>query len=218
MNGDVNILIDGISLDEFLIAHPIARADILRKYVVQVTRLFNKRLQVFIKTILLANFENSLPVEFYSYRIEMQLRGMAHANGCLWLKQSFMDDYKDGQMLADDKLSSLVDQFVTCSLPAEDDPMRQKVLQLQVHHHTKSCLKKRNCQFNFPRVPSQKTLIAKPVSTNSSEEKMKKYLKILSEAKQVLLSDSPPKNFPEFFQMLSVTPEDYYEALSVSHF
>ena len=47
---------------------------------------------------------------------------------------------------------------------------------------------------------------------------MKKCLKILSEAKQVLLSDSPPKDFPEFFQMLSVTPEDYYEALSVSHF
>ena len=142
MDGDVNIFIDDISLDDFLIAHPIARADILKKHVVQVTRLFNKRLQVFIKTILLANFENSLPVEFYSYRIEMQLRGMAHVHGCLWLKQSFMD-YKDGQMLADDKLPSLVDQFVTCSLPAEDDPMRQKVLELQVHHHTKSCLKKK---------------------------------------------------------------------------
>ena len=130
MDGDVNIFIDDISLDDFLIAHPIARADFLRKHVVQVTRLFNKRLQIFIKTILLANFENSLPVEFYSYRIEMQLRGMVHVHGCLWLKQWFKDDYKDGQMLADDKLPSLVDQFVTCSLPAEDDPMRQKVLEL----------------------------------------------------------------------------------------
>ena len=62
---DANILIDGISLDEILIAHSTARADILGKHVVQVTRLFNKRLQVFIRTILLANFGNSSPVEIF---------------------------------------------------------------------------------------------------------------------------------------------------------
>ena len=80
---NIDVFVDGTLFEELLKAHPIARADVLKKHVVQVTRVFNKRLQLFIKTILMANFDGCLPVEFYNYRVEMQLRGMAHVHGCL---------------------------------------------------------------------------------------------------------------------------------------
>ena len=110
----------------------------------------------------------------------------------------------EGDTLDDDKLPNLVDQFITCSLPAQDDLLRQKVLDLQVHHHTKSCLKRSgNCRFNYPRLPSQKTLIAKPNGANLNKEQVKKSIKILSDAKQILLSSTLPETFDEFFTLLS---------------
>ena len=77
-------------MDQFLASNPIEKATLLREHVVHATRIFNRRVQTFIKQIVMSNYEGSLPVMFYTYRVEMQLRGMAHIHGCLWLKSDFL--------------------------------------------------------------------------------------------------------------------------------
>ena len=73
-----------------------------------------------------------VPVLFYTYRVDMQLRGMAHIHGFFWLDEKFL---QNSSLLSEAELiTCLNDNFITCELPSEDDPLRQK----QTHHHTKS--------------------------------------------------------------------------------
>ena len=47
---------------------------------------FNKRVQEFIKTIIMNKAgSNKMPVKYYNYRVEFQLRGAGHIHGTLWL-------------------------------------------------------------------------------------------------------------------------------------
>ena len=147
-------------------------------------------------------------MKFCSYRVEMQLRGMAHIHGCIWLKENALHNFLKNKTLDDSKLPALVDKFITCQLPAENHPLRRKVLELQVHHHTKSCLRKTGvCRFRFPRLPSQRTIIAEPCP-DLPHEIMEKSAEILRQAKQILSSDHIPNNFQDFFDQLSVTSEE----------
>merc|ERR1712082_412301 len=47
---------------------------------------FNKRVQEFIKNIVMNKAgSNKMPVKYYNYRVEFQLRGAGHIHGTLWL-------------------------------------------------------------------------------------------------------------------------------------
>ena len=66
-----SVFIDGIPFEEFIARKHISRSEILRKHVVQVTRVFNKRVQCFIRTIVLAEYDGAIPVMYFTYRMEM---------------------------------------------------------------------------------------------------------------------------------------------------
>ena len=211
---DCKVFIDQVSLDDFLDANPIEKAAVLRQYIVHVTRIFNRRVQTFISKIVMSEYEGRLPVVFYTYRVEMQLRGMAHIHGCLWLCQEFMR--KCGVLTEPELITELIDNFITCALPPDDDPLRSTVLEVQTHHHTKSCLKKsKSCRFGFPKSPSELTLIAQePLSENVKSVAQNK--QILMKAKALLNSSSPPTSFDELYRKLNVSREDYHSALCLS--
>ena len=159
---DCKVFINQIPLDDFLDVNPIEKATVLRQYV-HVARIFNTRVQTFIKTIVMSEYEGRLPVVFYTYRVEMQLRGLAHIHGCLWLCQEFL---QNSSPLTEPELTAeLIDNFITCALPPQGDPLRSTVLEVQTHHHTKSCMKKWNSfRFGFPRFPSELTFVCSRTS------------------------------------------------------
>ena len=50
--------------------------------------------------------------------------------------------------------------------------LKDIVEQVQIHHHTKSCYKKgKGCRYGFPKLPSNRTIIAQPIQ----EENMSKF-------------------------------------------
>ena len=137
---DYNVFVDGQPLESFLESKPVERASFIRQFVVHVSRIFNKRVQTFIQKIVMSKYEDCLPLLFYTYRDEMQLRGMAHIHGCLWLDDMFLENsslFSEAELI-----TCLIDNSITCELPFEGDPLRQIVQEVQTHHHTKSCLEK----------------------------------------------------------------------------
>ena len=69
-------------------------------------------------------------------------------------------------------LITLIDNWISCSKDTGDKKLDEIVKAVQVHKHTKkSCLKRGNgCRFDFPRPPSQRTLISRPINELFPEE------------------------------------------------
>ncbi len=62
-----------------------SKYEFIRKNVLTATQNFNHRVQEFIKNIVMAKNGTKMPVLYYNYRVEFQLRGAGHIHGTLWL-------------------------------------------------------------------------------------------------------------------------------------
>ena len=131
-------------------------------------------------------------VEHYSYRIEFQVRGLPHLHGVFWIKESTIEDYKKDSEFDEEEIGTLIDQWISCSLNTDNEDLNKRVREVNVHKHTKTCQRGSNlCRFSFPKLPSDKTLIAKPLSVEEEgrkkcEEKLSKALQILEKVKMHL--------------------------------
>ena len=91
-----------------------------------------------------------------------------------------------------DVLVTFIDEFTTVSTNEDEvgKDVSDIVLQVNRHTHTKSCKKYgNNCRFSYPRFPSRRTIIAEPISDNSStnkKERMKQYNEVLEKVHYVL--------------------------------
>ena len=73
----------------------------LKDHFLLITRIFDNKVKAFIK-LLTANGE----VDYYSYRIEFQVRGMPHVHGVFWLRQDLIKSYlKENNEYDDDKIA-----------------------------------------------------------------------------------------------------------------
>ena len=118
--------------------------------------------------------QRGMKLKNYLYRIEFQARLAPHVHGCAWMKEEMFDKCRiEGKPDFDpnsDKLKTLIDEFVTCELPLEED-LRITVQELQTHKCTKNCKKKGpQCRFGVPRLPSKKTLVSIPINKDNEEE------------------------------------------------
>ena len=93
-------------------------------------------------------------------------------------------------------VTRFVDTFSTVSLhPAIVGSLVSTIAKkVNQHHHTKTCRKyKTICRFKFPKLPSYKTLITRPINKNLNDEEAsslkKKYEKILKKVKEALEND-----------------------------
>ena len=148
---------------------------------------------------------------------------MPHIHGVAWIEKEWLQDFGiNGELLENpEKAAELADQLLSCQLP-ECPKLRKIVEEVQVHHHTKSCMKYGEfCRYSYPKLPSPKTLIAQPLDKNMDPKQREK---LLDEAKETLskarvILESPRCNslsFEEFLTMLEVTEEKYLQLISIS--
>lgn len=116
-------------------------------------------------------------VQYYNYRVEFQMRGAGHIHGVLWINLKQMEENIPGitsaltslrlhQKLDENQctvLANFVDSFTSCSL--NNEQVSHIVEEVQVHRHSRSCTKYgTSCRFSYPKFPSNKTIIAQPIS------------------------------------------------------
>ena len=202
------VTVDGNPLMDFLNQNE-GQHEFIRKNILNATRDFDNRLKMFIKHIIMNKF-SSLPVKFYNYRIEFQLRGAGHCHGVLWVnimefcKQnpgfeglevalSNISDDKILSELEEDQVTRFANKISTVSLK---DPVTVDIVKkVNFHHCTRACRKYSDfCRFHFPKFPVSETLVATPceISYPDPEERKLVTLKIklvLSKVKKVLKDD-----------------------------
>ena len=159
-------------LDRYLKLNSMSKTDFLKDHFILITQMFDKRARDFIDTVM-----KQKGIEDYCFRVEFQLRGLPHIHGVAWLK--LLEKTKDlldetGTFIIHGKnkdhlnqsVIDLIEDWISCSNSTEDKALDKIVNECQVHKHTKkSCLKRGDgCRFDFPRPPSDKTLISRPVN------------------------------------------------------
>ena len=118
--------------------------------------------------------KDKVPIEHYSYRVEFQARGMPHIHLVAWIKKEFLESLGIFGSFAEypEGAEKLADMIVCCDLPKNDEKFRNIVQEVQKHGHTDSCLKRSNsCRYNIPKLPSKQTIMARPFSQMSDDEK-----------------------------------------------
>ena len=196
----------------------------LHKHFVLVSRIFDDRVKNFVNNILLNH-----GVAHYAYRVEFQLRGLPHIHGVLWLDdeetKNLLTDNKTFDLDKEKEFTAFANKWTTCELP-EDEVLREKVKSVLFHTH-KYCKKKTgHCRFGFPKLPSKRTLIARPNPENWDEETLKekkaKAEEILSKVKQALIDlkyeePDPSESLDDFIlRVAGVDYDTYEECLRIS--
>ncbi len=137
---------------------------IMENPVIAATMFYN-RVKVFISDVIQSPAKPIGEVVDYYYRTEFQQRGWPHIHMVVWVKDAPKLDESE-----DDEITQFVDKYISCEMPPEtDSELYEIVTSVQVHtkNHTKSCRKTgKNCRFNFPRPPSNRTFICRPVKSN----------------------------------------------------
>ena len=192
-----------------------SKHELFKKYTSLITRHFDARVKSFVNNILMGGGSgDKVPFKWYSYRVEFQARGMPHIHGVAWICPKYLENQGlTGYLcdLSENDLVTLVDKLVTCEVPNEyeESSLHKIVKEVQMHQHTQSCLKRNGiCRYGFPKLPSKKTILAKPLPKEMDAEKKKKLLDLakttISKAKS-LLEDA---NLNE-----SMTLEQFVEAI-----
>ncbi|XP_063436496.1 uncharacterized protein LOC134717928 [Mytilus trossulus] len=135
-----------------------------------VARMFDHRFHKFLKDVIMSDAEPIGHVIDYFYRVEFQQRGSPHTHCVFWIEDAPKFGVDD-----DDTVTKFIDKYISCKLPLEsDDPELTDIVKTVQQHsknHSKSCRKKgTECRFNFPRPPSEKTFISRPIEDEEDEE------------------------------------------------
>ena len=186
---------------------------------VTASRMFEHRVQTFIRDVIQSPAKPIGEVEDFYYRTEFQQRGWPHIHMVAWVKDA--PNINDN---SEDEITEFVDKYITCEMPPESDAeLREIVTSVQVHtkNHTKSCRKtKKVCRYNFPRPPSNRTFICKslvqdddetPETKEAEEAKAKLTLKKI---KQLLADkDQDFDEVDELFRAAETTQSAFEESL-----
>lgn len=133
----------------------------------------------------------------------------------------------DLSQMNENELTKLADDLITCKLPEnESSKLYNIVHSVQRHYHTKSCMKKHGkCRYGFPKLPSNKTIIARPLPETMEKEKREKLTsdakKTLEKAIQVLEEEGLDEKMEleDFVKKLDLdlSVEKYMEHISITH-
>ena len=156
----------------YLKQHSINKIDFLKDNFMLITLIFDKRAKDFLETIL-----KKEGIEDYAYRVEWQIRGLPHIHGAGWMRRDLLKDCLDktGCFLfqsehnadkTNEALIALIEKWISCSLSTGDEKLDSIVRESQMHKHTAySCNKSgKGCRFSFPKPPSNKCMISRPVT------------------------------------------------------
>ena len=216
-----DILIDEIPLPEF--KKTISNmSSFYQDHIVLVTLMFDNRVKAFLKSM----FGDD--IDHYTYRIEWQMRGMPHLHGIIWIKHSKISHLlkPDGTFdLENPDLPDFVNKWTSCSLNHDNGSLNEIVKEVNVHSHSQSCKKyQTKCRFGFPKLPSPRTIISKPLPSDLDEKernsRIKKAKDILTKVKNELdaLTDDDDSDISleDFLKKLDIKKDDYVAALEIS--
>ena len=116
----------------------------IRRNPVTAARQFDYRVQLFVRHILGSGVIGE--IDDYLYRVEFQKRGSPHVHMVIWIKNApkYASD-------SDREIAEFVDTHISCSLPDENDELREKVNEVQRHVHSNACKTKgKHVDFHFP--------------------------------------------------------------------
>ena len=175
--------VGGEPMEQYFERRGLNKNRLLQKNLLLVTRMFDHRVKQFVKLMLLSG--KVIPVQYYSYRVEFQLRGMAHVHGVLWLEDDVWCKKLNSGDCSDEILCSEIDTYISCDAGEKGSLPRA----VQKHKHTKSCQKQgKACRFGYPRFPSDETLIARPlkgVMTENQDSTLENHKAVLDKVKVI---------------------------------
>ena len=153
-------------------------------------------------------------------------------HGVFWLDRDAIAPFLNEKGEFDDvNVIELIEKWISCSLDTGNDQLDKIVREVNVHKHTKSCLKKStNCRFNFPKLPSNKTIIACPLPEGTSEEEIEENEKRLNDSNKILkkvkeeltkltedeIHELYNNDLKTFLEALQIDIDVYHEALKIS--
>ena len=165
----------------------------------------------FIKYILKSPFSPFGCLQNFFYRVEFQHRGSPHIHGLLWIKNA--PHYEKN---TDTEIINYIDSVISCS---HNDINNNKNIELQIHKHSKTCIRRINhqkkCRFSCPWPPLDKTQILYPLNKDEKENK-EKYCKIYQDINKFVQLKHKSKEmikFDEILKELNITYELYILAL-----
>ena len=177
------------------------KSSLVQKDPVTCSRIFNDRVQQFIKIFLKSPHEPIGVVTDYFYRVEFQQRGSPHIHMLVWIA-----DAPKYQKDRNESIEEFVDQYITCSNEKEE---LSGLIDLQTHKHSKTCRKKGKavCRFGFPLPPLRKTMLLEPLETDIDKYK-KKYDEIQNKINS--FKDGMNFSFDQFLNEIVGMSEDEY--------
>ena len=122
----------------------------------------------------------------------------------------------------EENLIKLLESLVSVELPDDNDELLNIVGTVQRHDHTKSCLKYNGrCRYGFPKLPSEKTILAKPLEEpdlKKRKEKIEAAKSTLKKAMELLNNPDLDENMTldDFVEKLKVTKEQYMDHISIT--
>ena len=198
--------------------------DLFNEYTLVITRIFDERVKCFIKHILMSRGKDKVPMEYYSYRVEFQARGLPHIHGVAWIEKKFLinelgikGDFCDHL----NKVRDLADKLISCQIPDNNKKLADIINDVQTHGHTTSCLKRNGiCRYGFPRLPCPRTVIARPLPKSMDKEEKKSFLsrakETLTKARAILEEENLDENM-SFETFLKKIDKDLTEAQYISY-
>ena len=197
------------------------RRRLLRSDPVTSARYFRHKLRCIFKLLKRSKhclFGEHYVKDFY-IRTEFQFRGSPHAHIILWLNNSPI--YKENDDESRKQCEEFIDQLITCEKIDESDFSK---IAYQVHHHSKSCKRKKNgqsyCRFNIPWFPMDKTIIVEPLKNNEHDDFELEKIKLNFEKVRTKLAEfykaSPEMTFIEFLNTVGLTKDEYYTVICYS--
>ena len=169
--------------------------------------------------------EEKVKITNYNFRVEFQARGMPHIHGVLWICQDWLASKGVHGPLTENTwfIPQLADLTMSCSLPENDDELRDKAYSVQRHTHSKSCRKKeKSCRYGFPRLPISETVLAQPLDENldtvEKEATLKEAKDCLRKAIEILEDPNIDENmsYEEYLILLGETKDNYERYCSIS--
>ena len=190
-------------------------------------KMFQQRVHHFINHVILSKANPIGKVVDYYYRTEFQQRGWPHIHMVVWVENApkFKKD-------PDQEVVEFIDKYISCELPPEsDEELHEIVTSVQVHskNHTKSCRKTgKVCRFNYPKPPSNRTFICRPVDPIDGDEndpnyrddladrnaEEKKAQEILKKLWQVLEANDDAE-FDQILQITGITQSEFENSLAL---
>jgi len=111
---------------------------------------------------------------------------------------------------SDREVCEFIDRYQTCCIPDDDEELKNLVLNIQKHSHSKSCrMKDGSSRFSFPKTPCERTIVARGPSSKPIEFAEEVGLVGATEImkKVQLVLETYLKNDPENIPALSVILE-----------